>query len=126
MFRSIFIVGLGGFAGSVLRYLVTRLIQVYSASQFPWGTFVVNIAGSFLMGVFFALSERGNLLTSEWRLFLTVGLCGGFTTFSSLSNDAFLLLQGREFLSVSLYIAFSFFLGLLAVFAGRYLTAQIL
>ncbi|HPV57827.1 MAG TPA: CrcB family protein, partial [Tenuifilaceae bacterium] len=61
----------------------------------------------------------------EWRLFLTVGLCGGFTTFSSLSNDAFLLLQGREFLSVSLYITLSFFLGLVAVFVGRFITTQI-
>ncbi|MGE0079531.1 MAG: fluoride efflux transporter CrcB [Bacteroidales bacterium] len=126
MLRSILIVGLGGFIGSTLRFLVTRWFQLQIASQFPWGTFAVNIIGSFIIGLAFGLSERGNLLTPEWRLFITVGLCGGFTTFSSLSNDAFLLLQGREFLSASLYIALSIFLGLVAVFIGRLITTQIL
>lgn len=125
MLRSILIVGLGGFVGSVLRFLVTRWFQVQTASQFPWGTFTVNIFGSFVIGLIFGLSERSNILTPEWRLFLTVGLCGGFTTFSSLSNDTFILLQGREFLSVSLYITLSFFLGLVAVFVGRFITTQI-
>lgn len=125
MLRSILIVGLGGFIGSALRFIVTRWFQVQAASQFPWGTFTVNIVGSFVIGLIFGLSERSNILTPEWRLFLTVGLCGGFTTFSSLSNDAFILLQGREFLSVSLYITLSFFLGLVAVFAGRFITTQI-
>lgn len=126
MLRSILIVGLGGFIGSALRFLVTRWFQVQTASQFPWGTFTVNIIGSFVIGLAFGLSENGNLLTPEWRLFITVGLCGGFTTFSSLSNDTLLLLQGREFVAASLYIALSFFLGLLAVFAGRFVTTQIL
>ncbi|MCB8963730.1 MAG: fluoride efflux transporter CrcB [Bacteroidales bacterium] len=126
MLRSILIVGLGGFIGSALRFLVTRWFQVQTASQFPWGTFTVNIIGSFVIGLAFGLSEKGNLLTPEWRLFITVGLCGGFTTFSSLSNDTLLLLQGREFVAASLYIALSFFLGLLAVFAGRFVTTQIL
>lgn len=125
MLRSILIVGLGGFIGSVLRFLVTRWFQLQTASQFPWGTFAVNIVGSFVIGLIFGLSERSNILTPEWRLFLTVGLCGGFTTFSSLSNDAFILLQGREFLTVSLYISLSFFLGLVAVFVGRFITTQI-
>lgn len=126
MLRSLLIVGLGGFIGSALRFIVTRWFQVQTASQFPWGTFTVNIVGSFVIGLIFGLSERSNILTPEWRLFLTVGLCGGFTTFSSLSNDAFILLQGREFLSVSLYITLSFFLGLVAVFAGRFITTQII
>lgn len=126
MLRSVLIVGLGGFIGSVLRFLVTRWFQVQTASQFPWGTFAVNIIGSLVIGLVFGLSEKGNLLTPEWRLFLTVGLCGGFTTFSSLTNDAFILLHGREFLWVTIYVSLSFFLGLLAVFAGRFLTTQIL
>lgn len=126
MLRSILIVGLGGFIGSALRFLVTRWFQMQDVSTFPWGTFTVNIVGSFVIGLIFGLSERSNILTPEWRLFLTVGICGGFTTFSSLSNDAFILLQGREFLSVSLYITLSFFLGLVAVFLGRLITTQIL
>jgi fluoride exporter len=119
MLRSLLIVGVGGFIGSVLRYLTSLYFQSTTTSLFPWGTFSVNIAGSLLIGIFYGLSEKGNLLPSDLRLFLTVGLCGGFTTFSSFSNDAFLLIEGREWLRVSLYTSLSFFLGLLAVFIGR-------
>jgi len=119
MFKIILIVGSGGFIGSVLRYLTTRYIQVHYFSVFPWGTFSVNILGSLLIGIIYGLSERGNFLTPDMRLFLTVGICGGFTTFSSLTNDAFLLLQDREILRFALYTSLSFFIGILAVFAGR-------
>jgi fluoride exporter len=125
MLRSLFIVGVGGFIGSVLRYLTSLYFQSTSASLFPWGTFTVNIAGSLLIGVFYALSEKGNFLPADLRLFLTVGLCGGFTTFSSLTNDAFILIEGREWLKLSLYTSLSFFLGLLAVYMGRTLIKMI-
>jgi len=71
------------------------------------------------------MSERGNLLSPEIRIFLTVGICGGFTTFSSLTNDAFMLLQEKEWLKVSLYASLSFFLGLVAVYLGRTLIKSI-
>ncbi len=119
MLRSLLIAGFGGFIGTILRFLVSRYFQISVDSLFPWGTFVVNIAGSLLIGIFFGLSERGNFLTPEWRIFLTVGLCGGFTTFSSFSNDALLLIQSREIIRVLLYASLSFFLGLAAVFFGR-------
>ena len=119
MFKIILIVGSGGFIGSVLRYLTTRYIQVHYFSVFPWGTFSVNILGSLLIGIIFGLSERGNFLTPDMRIFLTVGICGGFTTFSSLTNDAFILLQDKEILRFALYTSLSFFIGILAVFAGR-------
>lgn len=121
MFKSIIIVGIGGFLGSISRFLVSRYFQIHTLTNFPWGTFTVNILGSFIIGLVYGLSERGNLITPEWRLFLAVGFCGGFTTFSSLANDAFMLLQGREFLYFSAYTAASFFIGLLAVFVGRYI-----
>jgi CrcB protein len=57
------------------------------ASTFPWGTFIANIAGSFIIGVVFALAEKGNLMNAEWRIFLAVGICGGFTTFSSFAYN---------------------------------------
>jgi CrcB protein len=117
--RSLIIVGIGGFVGSVLRYLTTLYFQSESLSTFPWGTFAVNLAGSLVIGIVYGLSERGDVLPPEWRLFLAVGICGGFTTFSSFTNDAFLLMQGREWLKMSLYAALSFFLGLLAVILGR-------
>ncbi len=119
MFRTLLIVGTGGFIGSILRFLVSRYFQENTFSLFPWGTFSVNIAGSLLIGIFYGMSERGNLLSPDMRIFLTVGICGGFTTFSSLSNDAFILLQDKEWLKLSLYTSLSFFFGLLAVYLGR-------
>jgi fluoride exporter len=119
MFKTLLVVGIGGFIGTVLRYLVTRFFQLASFSAFPWGTFVVNITGSLLIGIIWGLSEKDNLLSTEWRLFLTVGICGGFTTFSTFSADTAILLQNKEWLNLVLYPSLSFFLGLAAVFMGR-------
>lgn len=125
MVKSLFIVGMGGFIGTVLRFLISRYIQDSFTSVFPWSTFIINISGSFLIGIFYGISEKDNFMSPEWRIFLTVGICGGFTTFSSLSNDAFILLQSKELFRFSLYISLSFFLGLFAVFIGRHLTKLI-
>lgn len=119
MVKSILIAGLGGFIGTALRFGVTRFFQVYYPSGFPWGTFSVNILGSLIIGILFGLSEKGELMSPEWRIFLTVGLCGGFTTFSSLSLDAFILMQDREWLRFIAYTGLSFTLGLFAVYLGR-------
>ena len=125
MIKSILIAGTGGFIGTVLRYLVSRYFQENTFTLFPWGTFTVNIVGSLLIGIFYGMSERGNMLSPEIRIFLTVGICGGFTTFSSLTNDAFMLLQEKEWLILSLYASLSFFLGLVAVYLGRTLIKSI-
>ncbi|OPL09887.1 MAG: camphor resistance protein CrcB [Firmicutes bacterium ML8_F2] len=119
MIKSFLIAGIGGFLGSGVRFLISRYIQISFASVFPWGTFLVNILGSLLIGIFFGISEKGNFMSPEWRLFLTVGFCGGFTTFSSFSNDAFLLLQNKELFRLATYSTMSFLLGLLAVILGR-------
>jgi CrcB protein len=119
MVKSILIVGFGGFIGTVARFLVSRYFQENVTSLFPWGTFTVNIIGSLIIGIIYGISEKGDFLSPEIRLFLTVGICGGFTTFSSLSNDAFLLLRQEEWIRFAFYTSFSFFLGLLAVYAGR-------
>ena len=119
MVKSLMIVGLGGFIGTAGRFLISRYFQIHYTSVFPWGTFVVNIIGCFLIGIIFGISEKGDFFSPDVRLFLTVGICGGFTTFSSLSNDAFLLLRQQEWLRFAIYTSFSFFLGLLAVYAGR-------
>lgn len=125
MLKSILIAGTGGFIGTVLRFLVSRYFQENAFSLFPWGTFTVNIVGSLLIGIFYGMSERGNMLSPDIRIFLTVGICGGFTTFSSLSNDAFILLQEKDWLKLSLYASLSFFLGLVAVYLGRTLIKSI-
>ena len=121
MFRQIILAGMGGFVGAALRFLVSRYFQMSLSSGFPWGTFVVNIVGSFLIGLFYGLSERGNVMSADSRLFLTVGVCGGFTTFSTFSNESLTLLQNKDFLNLSVYVGFSFVLGLVAVYVGRQL-----
>ena len=119
MLKTLLIAGTGGFIGTILRFLVSRYFQENTFSLFPWGTFTVNILGSLLIGIIYGITEKGNLLSPEIRIFLTVGICGGFTTFSSLTNDAFMLLQEKEWLKLSLYTSLSFFLGLVAVYLGR-------
>lgn len=119
MIKTVLIAGFGGFIGTALRFLISRYIQLNYATVFPWSTFLINLAGSLLIGIFFGLFEKGNLMSPEWRLFLTVGICGGFTTFSTLSNDAFILLQNKEMLRFFLYSGLSFVLGPLMVYAGK-------
>lgn len=122
MLKSIVIVGVGGFIGSVARFLISRYFQENVASVFPWSTLIVNITGSLLIGIIFGISEKSDLLSAEMRLFLAVGICGGFTTFSTFSNDAFILMRNQEWLRFVIYSSLSFFLGLMAVYAGRLFT----
>ena len=119
MLKSIFIVGFGGFIGTVARFLASRYFQENITSIFPWSTLIINIIGSLLIGIIFGISEKGDFMSPEVRLFLVVGICGGFTTFSTFSNDAFLLLRQEEWIRFAFYASMSFFLGLLAVYGGR-------
>jgi len=122
MLRLILIIGTGSFIGGVSRFLASRLIQNYAVSAFPFGTFVVNVLGCFLIGFFYGLSERGNILTAEWRMFLTVGFCGGFTTFSTFTNENVVLLREGDFFYFALYTSLSVFIGLLATYLGNLIT----
>ena len=118
-------IGTGGFLGSVSRFLTTRYVQAYTMSAFPYGTFVVNIVGCLLIGFFYGMSERGNFLTPEWRMFLTVGFCGGFTTFSTFASENIALLKDGNFLHFALYASLSVFLGLMATYFGTMVTKVI-
>ncbi len=108
--------------GSIARYLLSQIIQQNATSSFPWGTLVVNVVGSLLIGLFYGLSERGAIGSSEARLFLTVGLCGGFTTFSTFSNENLALLRDGQFSFFAMYAFASVALGLVAVMGGFALT----
>ena len=121
MLKSILMVGLGGFIGSVARFLIARYFQLNVTSVFPWSTFIVNIVGCLLIGIIYGLSEKGNLWSPDIRLFLTVGICGGFTTFSTFSYDSFLLIQEQDWFRFALYTSLSIFIGLMAVYLGRFI-----
>lgn len=119
MFKAMLIAGCGGFLGTCLRFLTGRLCHALSASAFPWGTFAVNLAGSFLIGLFFGLAEKHDLISPSMNLFLITGFCGGLTTFSSFADDLYLLLGARHWLWFGLYAGLTFTLGLLLVWTGR-------
>ena len=118
MWRALLIVGFGSFAGGISRYLTSIAAQKYFFSAFPVGTFIANILGCFLIGVFFALSERSNAISPEWRLFLTTGFCGGYTTFSTFSIESLNLLRSKEYFFFSLNLTASIVFGLMATFGG--------
>ena len=122
MNKTLILIGVGGLLGSVFRYLVFFYCSKNISSAFPYGTFIVNITGCLLIGLIYGLSERFNWLTPEWRIFLTTGFCGGFTTFSSFAFENTRLLQSGQYLTFGLYSVSSFILGLLAVFAGLTIT----
>ena len=122
MIKSLLLVGTGGFLGSISRFLVSKFMQSSIASAFPYGTFAVNIAGCFLIGLIFGVSERSSILTSGWKLFLAVGFCGGFTTFSTFANENLALLRDGEFFYFFLYTGLSVFLGIAATFLGVLIT----
>jgi len=119
MFKAMIIAGLGGFIGTCLRFLTGKFFHAVTSSAFPWGTFSVNVIGSFVIGIFFGLAERSNVISPSMNVFLITGFCGGFTTFSSFADDMYLMLQQRHWMSLGLYVGLSFLLGLAMVWLGR-------
>ena len=114
------LVGIGGFAGSVLRYVVSGYVQQFTQSPgFSYGTLVVNLVGCLIIGILSQLAESYGLLTAETRALLITGFLGGFTTFSTFSNETLNLFRDSENLPALLNIGAHIFLGLGAVWLGR-------
>ena len=109
----------GSAIGGVCRFLLSKLITEHTSSAFPWGTFVVNILGCLLIGVLYGLFDRGCNISESTRLFLTVGFCGGFTTFSTFAHENFLLFSSGHMLTVAAYAALSFFVGVVMAWLGH-------
>ena len=122
MIKTLLLVGTGGFMGTVLRYLSQVFLQRLFQTTFPIGTMTVNILGRLIIGIVYALSEKGNLLTPEARLFLAVGFCGGFTTFSAFSYNIVTLAKDSGAIINLIYISGSIILGVLAVYLGIIVT----
>lgn len=119
--KSLLFIFLGGGTGSVLRYLLTIGISRSGSTNFPWGTFAVNVLGCVLIGVFYTLTSRIHV-SNEIRLMLTVGLCGGFTTFSTFSNESLQLLKSGFYPSFFAYAIGSVVMGILGVMLGAWMS----
>ena len=118
MIKQLLLIGMGGFVGSVARFLVSKLNTRIDWLSIPIGTLTVNVLGSLLIGFLIGISEKSPILTVEWRMFLMVGLCGGFTTFSSFSGENLMLMRNGQFLPLFLYTGLSILLGFTAVYLG--------
>jgi fluoride exporter len=122
MSRSIFFVAVGGMLGSVCRFLMVTFVVHMLPSAFPVGTFAVNVVGSFVMGAAVGMAERYVWMHHDWRMFLTAGFCGGFTTFSAFAFENVELLMDKSYLTFAAYSTASFVMCLLAAYAGLWLT----
>ena len=115
--KSMLLVASGGAVGALLRYLMTSGISFWMGRDFPYGTITVNIAGSFLIGMFTTVLCQ-NAMEPQLKLLLITGLLGGFTTFSTFSLDTINLIASGCWLKTFFYIAGSLILSLTATFAG--------
>ncbi len=122
---NLLLVMLGGAIGAGLRFQVGRIASVQLGPHFPWGTWIVNLAGGFLMGVLVGAIARGGVQDEPVRLFLSVGLLGGFTTFSAFSLEAANMLQRGEILVAGAYAVSSFAGSVMLLFVGLWLARAI-
>lgn len=118
MIKNFLIVGLGGAAGSMLRYAVQKFFQVQSVNSFPTGTLLVNIAGCFIIGILWSMVSRTLTWNEEMKLLLMTGFCGGFTTFSAFTLEGIGLLKENKAALFLLYLTASVVGGLIATFIG--------
>jgi CrcB protein len=116
MIKQLFLVGMGGGVGSIMRFLVSKI--PFGQSSFPWATLVVNIAGCFFIGLLIGAFVGRQITDVDIRLLLVPGFCGGFTTFSAFSAENVYLYQSGNYLSLAVYILLSIGFGFAAVLLG--------
>jgi CrcB protein len=119
------LIGLGGFFGANARYLVAGWITERFGSSFPYGTLVINVTGSFILGFFVIFIAERLVVHPNWRLFFVIGFLGAYTTFSTFSFENFALIQERSYVSAVVNILSSVLLGLIAVVAGAIVARQL-
>jgi len=123
--KQLLLVGFGGFIGSIARFFVSKLNLHWNLLSIPMGTLTVNILGSLIIGFIVGVSSKSDIITPGLRLFLMVGVCGGFTTFSSFTLENMTLMQNGQFASVLIYTGLSILFGFLAVYLG-YISSNLL
>ena len=118
--RNIIAVGAGSFIGGIARYIASLAMKGISKG-FPWATVLVNLLGCLIIGLLWGFLSRNASESTSWGLFLTVGLCGGFTTFSTFSKEALTMLQTGQIWGFASYIALSILAGIALVALGYYI-----
>lgn len=117
--RTLLFIGGGSFLGGIARYLVkVGCGKLFPAATLPLGTIVANVAGCFLIGLFYGIASRHTTMSQDMLMFLTVGFCGGFTTFSTFMNENMSMIQGGELFNSLLYAVLSLVLGLAFLYLG--------
>lgn len=120
-----FIIGIGGFIGAITRYALARWIGQQWGRSFPLGTFVINVSGSFLIGLLMTLLAEKFMVNPQWRLLLVVGFLGAYTTFSTFEFETGGLLKDGEIILATLNVVLSVFLGFVALKAGEVIARSI-
>ena len=115
---KLLIIGVGGFFGAILRYVISGFFYDIYGDKFPYGTLAVNIIGCFTLGFFITLAEGKFIISPQMRSFAAIGLLGAFTTFSTFSFETLASLQNELYTSAMLNIVFSVLFGILAVWVG--------
>ena len=118
LFKNFLLVGLGGMIGSVCRYAIAL---IFKNTYFPFSTLIVNVIGSFIIGLILGISLKNPTFNNEWRLFLATGICGGFTTFSAFSYENMSLLKSGNYSYFFLYVGGSVVFGIFAAWFGMLL-----
>lgn len=122
---NLLIIGIGGFFGAIARYVTATWISEHWGKSFPLGTFVVNVSGSFLIGLLMYLLTERLMPNPQWRLFLVVGFLGSYTTFSTFEYETGALIQDGQWLVAVLNVVLSVTVGFVGLKAGEMLAKSL-
>ena len=125
MIRNLLFVAFGGALGSVVRYVVSRSFSGVETGGFPLATFVVNVVGCLILGFVSTLAAREGVMSETVKVLITVGFCGGLTTFSTFCNESVGLMRPGTMMLAAVYAGASIALGFMAVWGGSMLARQI-